>query len=99
MASPSLALLSALVAGRVRPTKLLVHEASPSFAAGLGRIVGAIPELTPGEDGAELRHALRQVGSNPDGVWGIATHRPGALVSPEWFAAFEASSIPTIDSV
>ncbi len=97
MASPSLALLSALVAGRVRPTKLLVHEASPPFAAGLGRIVGAIPEMTPGEDGAELRHALRQVASNPDGVWGIATHRPGALVSPDWFAAFEASSIPTIE--
>jgi len=97
MASPSLALLAALIAGRARPSRLLVQVGSPSFAAHISRIVGAVPEAVSFDDSHELRVALQRLGSHPSGAWGVATHRPEALVPSEWFEAFAAGGVPTVE--
>lgn len=97
MSSPSIALLSVLVAGRERPTRLLIQEGSPTFVSSIGRLVGAAPQTAPPEDCEELRKALLPKGSGSDRVLGVATHRGEALVPSEWFAAFEAKGIPTVE--
>ncbi len=97
MPSPSLALLSAFIAGAARPTRLLIREGSPSFIAAVGALVSAVPEPAPLDDSEELRLALRRLGSSADHIWGVATHRPEALVPNEWFEALGARGIPTVE--
>lgn len=95
--SPSLALLSALVAGPARPSKLLVQDGCPSFVTAIGSLVGATTEVVPLDDSEEPRQGLRSVSSKARNTWGVATHANHSLVSDDWFEAFASAGIPSVE--
>ena len=100
-ASPSVALLAALVAGKGRPTRILVQEGAPSFVGNISKISGAVPVSVPPEDADAglplLREALGDLAERSGPFWGVVAHRDGRVVGSEVFSAFASHKVPLIE--
>ncbi|MEO5761641.1 MAG: hypothetical protein ABIR28_04945, partial [Vicinamibacteria bacterium] len=98
VASPSVALLSALVAGKGRPKRLLVELGVPPFVSNIARIAGATPVHVPA---SQVRPAIRGAvvteGLSPDLVWVTAVHREGHLAETEWLTEARSHGVPSVE--
>lgn len=98
MPSASVALLSSLLAGRVRPKRLLAQESAPSFVSNLAVITGASAmTVSPPDIDQVLTGLLRTEGLKAEQVWAVATHRDEKLSPTDWLSTCAASGLPTIE--
>ncbi|MEO8361296.1 MAG: hypothetical protein ABI672_14790 [Vicinamibacteria bacterium] len=98
VASPSVALLCALVAGKGRPKRLLCDPSAPPFISNIARIAGALPVHVPiGQVNQAIRGALVTEGLSSDLVWVTAVHRDGHLAATEWLANSRSQGVPSVE--
>ena len=101
MASPSVALLSAFVGGKGRPTRILVQDNAPAFVFNVSKIAGAVPVAVPLKDGGAgldpLRGALADLSALSGPFWGVVMHRGGHLVGSDALSVLAFHNVPAIE--